>query len=118
MYAQYQKARHPVVGGFIDRRVALAHVIDVPVNVQARITWEHGLLCLPPAEPLTEEDKRRYNKTTEKMANPTRHLNKIGFDEALDNLTEALINYFNALTPGPPHRMINMVRDYHKTSKM
>ena len=50
MCAQYRQVRRLVTGDFIDRREALAHVVDLSADVQARIIWERELPGLPLAD--------------------------------------------------------------------
>ena len=81
MYGAYRQVRHPLTDGVINRQDALDCVVDVPADVQARITRERVLLRLPPADPLTDDNPCRYEEMLEKMADPTRQPCEIGYDE-------------------------------------
>ena len=102
-FAQFRMLRHPVLGskdditgvlhGFVDRRRALECVVDVPPEVQARLTEERQRLQLPPEDPLTEEDHKRYRDMLARMDDPTEDPQEHGVDDLdelmqLDDLTE------------------------------
>jgi hypothetical protein len=90
VYTQFRKVRHPITGGFIDRRLALALVVDVPPEVQTRITRERILRRLPPVEPLNEDDHEKYSTTIARMENSTVDPCEYGADD-IGNEMEGLV---------------------------
>ena len=80
-YSQYREVCHPLTRGHIDRRIALSAAIDVPPDVQARITYERELRGLAPADSITDEDRRRYGATMEAMEDRSQHPFELGTDE-------------------------------------
>ena len=80
-YSQYREVLHPLTGGRIDRRIALAAVIDVSPYIQARITRERELHGLAPANPITTEEQRRYDATMEAMEDRSKHPFELDIDE-------------------------------------
>jgi hypothetical protein len=96
-YRQFRQVRHPTSGGFIDRRLALARIIDVPPEVQARINAERLLRCLPPEEGLNEDDNTKLSNTMVRMTDSTIDPSEVGADD-IGNEMEGLVG---VVLPGP-----------------
>ena len=80
-YSQYREVHHPLTGGRIDRLIALTAAMDVPPDIQTRITRERELRGLAPADPITAEDRRRYDTTMEAMEDRSQHPFELGIGE-------------------------------------